>query len=77
MIVNYTNEEMKLLGIFDRFSIPNYSKKVQGISAPKCSPIIGQASTFKTLATFDLDMDTPRFIGDVPRAEIKSYEDFK
>jgi hypothetical protein len=24
-----------------------------------------------------LDMDAPRFNGDIPRAEIKSYEDFK
>ncbi len=65
------------MGIFDRFSIPISNKKFNAIDAPKCSPIIGQASTFKTLATFDLDMDAPRFVGDIPRAEIKSYEDFK
>ncbi len=66
------------MGLFDLFSVPNGSKKkTYSISAPISSPIIGQASTFKTLATFDLDMDAPRFNGDIPRAEIKSYEDFK
>lgn len=66
------------MGIFDKFSIQNPTKKkMYELDAPKYSPIIGQASTFKTVATFDLDMDVPKFEGDIPRAEIKFYEDFR
>ena len=64
------------MGIFDRFSLPNQSKKKAfELNSPKCSPIMGQTSTYKTLATFDLEVGTPRFTGDVPNAYIKSYED--
>ena len=66
------------MGIFDKFSIPNLTKKkMYELDAPKYSPIIGQASTFKVISTFNLDMDIPKFEGDIPRAEIKSYEDFR
>ena len=37
---------------------------------------MGEASTFKTLASFDLQVDSPRFAGDIPNAVIKSYENF-
>ena len=62
------------MGIFDKFSMPNPLKKPE-LNAPKYSPVIGQASTFKTVATFDLEVGTPRFTGDIPNAYIKSYED--
>ncbi len=66
------------MGLFDKFALPNQIKKNPlGLSSPKCSPIIGQASTYKTLASFDLEVGTPRFTGDIPYAVIKSYEDFK
>ena len=66
------------MGLFDKFSIPNQiKKKTLELSAPTCMPIIGQASTFKTLASFDLEVGTPRFDGDIPNAIIRSYEDFK
>jgi len=67
------------MGIFDRFSIPGNldKKKSYALNQPKTSPIIGQASTFKTLATFDLQVDSPKYVGDVPKAVITSYEDLK
>ena len=52
-------------------------KKAYAVNQPKTSPIIGQASTFKTLATFDLQVDAPRYVGDVPKAVITSYEDLR
>ncbi len=63
------------MGFFDKFSMPNPYKKQ--LKQPEVSPIIGQASTYKTLASFSLDVDLPKFTGDIPNAEIKSYEDFK
>ncbi len=66
------------MGFFDKFSMPNPNKKkTYQLDQPEFSPIIGQASTFKTLASFDLEVGTPRFTGDIPNATIKSYEDFK
>lgn len=67
------------MGLFDRFSNNNdlYKKKTYALNQPKQSPIIGEASTFKTLATFDLKVDAPRFEGDIPKAIITSFEDFK
>ena len=69
------------MGLFDRFSMPKsqneYKPKQYRLNSPKTSPILGEASTFKTLATFDLQVDTPRFSGDIPFAKINSYEDFK
>ena len=66
------------MGFFDKFSMPNPSKKkTYQLDQQKVSPIIGQASTFKTLASFDLEVGTPRFTGDIPQAVIKSYEDFR
>ena len=67
------------MGIFDKFSMPNPLKKpiTKQIEQPKYSPIMGQASTFKTVALFDLEVGTPRFNGDIPNAVIKSYEDLR
>ncbi|MBR3280687.1 MAG: hypothetical protein IKI57_02410 [Clostridia bacterium] len=66
------------MGLFDKFALPNQiKKKTLELNSPKYSPIIGQASTFKTLASFDLDIGTPRYEGDIPNAVIRSYEDFK
>ena len=48
------------MGLFDKFSIINLSKpKTYELNKPKTSPIIGGASTYKTLATFDILMDKP------------------
>ena len=67
------------MGIFDRFSMPGNldKKKMFALNQPKTSPIMGQASTFKTLATFDLEVGVPKYTGDIPKAVIRSYEDFK
>ena len=67
------------MGLFDKISIPNYfsKKKTYEIAAPTYSPIIGQASTYKTLATFDLMVDKPKYTGDIPNATIKFYDDFQ
>ncbi len=67
------------MGIFDKFSMPNpfEKKKTYALNQPKYSPVIGQASTFKTLATFELDVGTPKYVGDIPKAIITSYEDLK
>lgn len=67
------------MGLFDRFSIPNsFSKKKKyELAEPTYSPIIGQASTYKTLATFDLTVDKPKYTGDIPNATIKFYNDFE
>ncbi len=67
------------MGIFDKFSIPGNleKKKTFALKQPNSSPIMGQASTFKTLATFDLKVDAPKFVGDVPNATISYYEDLK
>lgn len=67
------------MGLFDKFSIPNYfsKKKTYELEAPAYSPIIGQASTYKTLATFDLKVDKPKYTGDVPNATIIFYNDFQ
>lgn len=67
------------MGLFDKFSIPNYfsKKKTYEIAAPVYSPIIGLASTYKTLATFDLKVDKPKYTGDIPNATIKFYDDFQ
>ena len=68
------------MGFFDRFSMPKsqneYKPKQYKLNSPKMSPIIGEASTFKTLASFDLQVDSPRYCGDIPNATIKSYENF-
>ena len=66
------------MGLFDRFSNNNdlYKKKAFALKEPNKSPIIGEASTYKTLATFDLKVDAPRFEGDIPKATITSFENF-
>ena len=66
------------MGFLDKFALTNQiKKKTLELNSPKYSPVIGQASTFKTLASFDLEVGTPRFEGDIPNAVIRSYEDFK
>ena len=67
------------MGMFDKISIPNIfsKKKTYEIAAPTYSPIIGQASTYRTLATFDLAVDKPKYTGDIPNATIKFYDDFQ
>ena len=68
------------MGLFDKFSMPKsqneYRPKQYRLNSPKGSPIMGEASTFKTLASFDLQVDSPRFAGDIPNAVIKSYDKF-
>ena len=63
------------MGLFERFSLPiSFSKKkTLGISAPIESPILGQTMPYKTLATFDLKVDKPKYIGDIPEATVKFY----
>ena len=67
------------MGLFSKFSIPNYfsKKKPYELAETTYSPIIGQASSYKTLATFDLKVDKPKYTGDIPNATIKFYDDFQ
>lgn len=67
------------MGLFSKFALPNsfFKKKTYELAEPISSPIIGQASTYKTLATFDLKVDKPRYSGDIPNATIKFYDDFQ
>lgn len=65
--------------LFRKFSIPKSfaKKKSFELAEPKYSPVIGQASSYKTLATFDLKIDKPKYSGDIPNATIQFYEDFQ
>ncbi len=67
------------MGWFQKFSISNLGakKKVYEVVAPTYSPIIGQASTYKTLATFDLEVGKPKYTGEIPEVTIKFYDDFQ
>lgn len=67
------------MGLFRKFAIPNNfsKKKIYELAEPNYSPIIGQASSYKTLATFDLKVDKPKYTGDIPNATIKFYDDFR
>ena len=62
------------MGLFDKFSMKK-DTSLQ-IDKPAESPIIGLASTYKTLAVFDLDMESPKYNGDIPDATIKFYDIF-
>ncbi len=67
------------MGFFQKYKIPNlFSKdKTYSLAEPMKSPIIGQASSYKTLATFDLTVDKPKYVGDIPNATIHFYDDFQ
>ena len=67
------------MGLFHKFSIPNSfsRKKTYELVEPNYSPIIGQATSYKTLATFDLKVDKPKYTGDIPNATIRFYDDFQ
>lgn len=63
------------MGLFDRFSLPVsfLKKKNLYISAPETSPVLGTITPYKTLATFELKVDKPKYSGDIPEASIKFY----
>lgn len=63
------------MGLFEKFSLPISftKKKTLGISAPVESPILGQTMPYKTIATFDLKVEKPKYIGDIPEATVKFY----
>ena len=63
------------MGLFEKFSLPISftKKKTLGISAPVDSPILGQTIPYKTIATFDLKVEKPKYIGDIPEATVKFY----
>lgn len=63
------------MGLFDKFSIPTnfFKKKNLYISAPSESPILGTTTPYKTLATFELQINKPKYSGDIPDASIKFY----
>lgn len=63
------------MSFFEKFSLPiSFSKKkTLGISAPVESPILGQTIPYKTIATFDLTVEKPKYIGDIPDATVKFY----
>lgn len=69
---------MNEMGLFKKFSMPSsFSKKreLEGLIEPRYSPIIGQATSYKTLATFDLQVEKPKYEGDIPDATITFYQD--
>lgn len=61
------------MGIFRKFSLPfAISKKYEMLPEAKrsiCTPMPGT----KTLATFELKVGEPRYLGDIPEATIKFY----
>lgn len=63
------------MGLFEKFSLPISfnKKKTLGISAPIESPILGQTMPYKTIATFDLKVEKPKYVGDIPEATVKFY----
>ncbi len=63
------------MSFLEKFSLPISftKKKVLGISAPTESPIMGQTIPYKTLATFDLTVEKPKYLGDIPEATVKFY----
>ena len=63
------------MGLFEKFSLPISfaKKKTLGISAPIESPILGQTIPYKSIATFDLKVEKPKYIGDIPEATVKFY----
>lgn len=63
------------MGLFEKFSLPiSFSKKkTLSIAAPVESPIMGQTIPYKTIATFDLKVEKPKYLGDIPDATIKFY----
>lgn len=67
------------MGIFNKFSMPGSlsKKKTYQLAETKYSPIIGQASSYKTLATFDLQVDKSKYDGDIPNVTLKFYDDFR
>ena len=48
-------------------------KKNLYISAPDTSPVLGTVTPYKTLATFELQVNKPKYSGDIPEASIKFY----
>jgi len=67
------------MGFLDKFSLSNSfsKKKTYELAEPPQIPILGKVSTYKTLATFDLEVDKPKYSGDIPNATIKFYNDFE
>lgn len=67
------------MGFLSKFSITNSfsKKKTYELAEAPHIPILGQVSTYKTLATFDLEIDKPKYTGDIPNATIKFYNDFE
>ena len=63
------------MGFLEKFSLPILfnKKKTLAISAPIESPILGQTIPYKTIATFDLKVEKPKYIGDIPEATVKFY----
>ena len=63
------------MGLFEKFSLPISftKKKTLGISASIESPILGQTIPYKTIATFDLKVEKPKYVGDIPEATVKFY----
>lgn len=63
------------MGLFEKFSLPISftKKKTLAIPAPVESPILGQTISYKTIATFDLKVEKPKYIGDIPDATVKFY----
>lgn len=63
------------MSFFERFNLPiSFAKsKKLGISAPLESPVLGETISYKTLATFDLTVEKPKYMGDIPDTTIKFY----
>lgn len=66
------------MGLFQKFTLPNSfsKKKTYQLAEPTNSPIMGPATSYKTLATFDLKVDKPKYTGDIPNATIQFYDKF-
>ena len=64
--------------LFHKFSMPNLfsKKKPYELAETAYSPVFGQVSSYKTLATFDMKVDKPKYTGDVPAVTMKFYDNF-
>ena len=59
--------------IFIKIGTTFTKKMTLGISAPIESPVLGQTRSYKTIATFDLKVEKPKYLGDIPEATVKFY----
>lgn len=62
------------MGLFRKFGLPfTFSKKNNLLGEGIFSNNSVAPNTYKTLAVFELKVEEPRFMGDIPDAKVKFY----